>query len=371
MRIDIHFIFWVMMQILCSFLDSWFLLNFFHIYERRKLKHFSYFLLSLFIFFTWDNFSEDFFIFMVFVKLFFVFLFSFILTKDNVLSLIGSILVYIVPLIMDNLYGLFWSLYFDKFDFKVNFFINNLFFLIIMGITFFLYKTILNYWIPSKESKKFILFLGLPLIALLSTHNFVSIAKVDESGFFLQSVESIVDRKQVFGITFFSVLFLFGILFFNKRLTDYIEKEKQYFLLQGQLEHMKEIQTRYNETKSLRHDFKNHILVLSGLLKNEKNQEAEKYIENLEVTVNQLNIPIFTGSIVLDVLLKEKLFIAKQRNISITCDVIIPPHFFMNEVDLNIFFSNALDNAISACEYVEEENRFIELFSKKRKIFLL
>lgn len=371
MKINIHFVFWIIIQILCSFIDSWFLLNFYHIYEKRKLKYFSYFLLCLFIFFTWSNFFEDFLIFMVFLKLFIVFLFSFILTKDSLLSLIGSILVYIVPLIMDNFYGLFWSLYFDKFDVEINFFIDNLFFLLIMSITFFLYKIILNYWIPSKESKNFILFLGLPLLALLSTHNFVTITKADENGFFLQSMKSIIDKKQVFGITFFSILFLFGILFFNKRLIDYIEKEKQYFLLQKKLEHMKEIQICYDKTKSLRHDYKNHILVLSALLKNEKNQEAEKYIENLESAVDQLNASIFTGNAVLDVLLKEKLFIARQRNISITYDIIIPPHFFVNEMDFNILFSNALDNAITACEYVEEKNRFIEIFAKKKKDFFI
>ncbi len=53
-----------------------------------------------------------------------------------------------------------------------------------------------------------------------------------------------------------------------------------------------EAQARYEQTKSFRHDIKNHLSVLDGLLKNGKPEEGREYLKKLEAVSEALSFPI-------------------------------------------------------------------------------
>ena len=46
--------------------------------------------------------------------------------------------------------------------------------------------------------------------------------------------------------------------------------------------YVEEAKTRYDETKSFRHDIRNHITVMQDLLQNGKLKEAVSYIEDMD-----------------------------------------------------------------------------------------
>ena len=108
-----------------------------------------------------------------------------------------------------------------------------------------------------------------------------------------------------------------------------------------------EAQARYEQTKSFRHDIKNHLSVLDGLLKSGKLEEGREYLKKLEAVSEALSFPYQTGNPVVDILLGEKLGLAKE--ITAEVSLVLPRPCGIDDFDLCVLFANALDNAITAC----------------------
>ena len=116
---------------------------------------------------------------------------------------------------------------------------------------------------------------------------------------------------------------------------------------QAQKIYISEARMRYEQTKSFRHDVKNHLSVLDGLLRGGKLEEGRAYLKQLEAVSEALSFPYQTGNPVVDILLGEKLGLAKE--ISAEVSLVLPKPCGMDDFDLCVLFANALDNAISAC----------------------
>ena len=108
-----------------------------------------------------------------------------------------------------------------------------------------------------------------------------------------------------------------------------------------------EAQARYEQTKSFRHDIKNHLSVLDGLLRGGKLEEGREYLKKLEAVSEALSFPYQTGNPVVDILLGEKLGLAKE--ITAEVSLVLPRPCGIDDFDLCVLFANALDNAIAAC----------------------
>ena len=108
-----------------------------------------------------------------------------------------------------------------------------------------------------------------------------------------------------------------------------------------------EAQARYEQTKSFRHDIKNHLSVLDGLLRSGKLEEGREYLKRLETVSASLSFPYQTGNPVVDILLGEKLGLVKE--IAAEVSLALPKPCGIDDFDLCVLFANALDNAITAC----------------------
>jgi hypothetical protein len=108
-----------------------------------------------------------------------------------------------------------------------------------------------------------------------------------------------------------------------------------------------EAQARYEQTRSFRHDIKNHLSVLDGLLRSGKLEEGREYLKKLEAVSEALSFPYQTGNPVVDILLGEKLGLAKE--IVSEVSLVLPKPCGIDDFDLCVLFANALDNAIAAC----------------------
>lgn len=150
-----------------------------------------------------------------------------------------------------------------------------------------------------------------------------------------------------------------------------LEREALTEQLKNQQVYIEEAKMRNEQYRSFQHDIKNHLLVLSGLLGEHQYKEADTYLEKLNLASNSLLSPVSTGNTVLDVLLGEKINYAKQNDIQVTCEVQLPECFYVDDMDLCIIFSNALDNAIQACRQIEREKRRITVTVKTRHHFMM
>lgn len=111
--------------------------------------------------------------------------------------------------------------------------------------------------------------------------------------------------------------------------------------------YLEEARLRCEQTKAFRHDVKNHLSVLDGLLKSGKLEEGRAYLKHLETVSQALSFPYQTGRAVVDVLLGEKLGLAKD--IPAEVSLLLPDPCGVSDFDLCVIFANALDNAIAAC----------------------
>lgn len=120
---------------------------------------------------------------------------------------------------------------------------------------------------------------------------------------------------------------------------------------QAQRVYIAEARERYQRTKSFRHDIKNHLSVLDGLLKGGNLEEGRMYLKKLEAASASLSFPCRTGSPVVDILLGEKLSLAKEIETEVS--LVLPQPRRIDELDLCVLFANALDNAIAACRFYD------------------
>lgn len=119
--------------------------------------------------------------------------------------------------------------------------------------------------------------------------------------------------------------------------------------LEGQKTYLEEARKRNQAYASFQHDLDNHLLVLSGLLRKQRYEEAGKFAEKLHESCAPLSASISAGAPALDVLLQEKISHAQRSGIKVSWDVRIPESFQGDALDLCVVFSNILDNAIHAC----------------------
>lgn len=114
-----------------------------------------------------------------------------------------------------------------------------------------------------------------------------------------------------------------------------------------------EAKLRLEQTKAFRHDINHHLSVLSGLCNNGNLEEAKVYLQKLHFVAAALSFPYQTGNPVVDILLSEKLELAKSNQIETQVSLRLPNPCGMDDFDLCIIFANALDNAIQANQLVK------------------
>ncbi len=75
---------------------------------------------------------------------------------------------------------------------------------------------------------------------------------------------------------------------------------------------IEEAKACYGRTKSFRHDIKNHIEVVKNLLLSGKLEEAVTYMGDLGDMAEKMSFPCSTNNLVVDILVGNKLGIAKS-----------------------------------------------------------
>lgn len=122
--------------------------------------------------------------------------------------------------------------------------------------------------------------------------------------------------------------------------------EKQ---LENQTEYYKKINNIYTEFRSFRHDYKNHIMCLRNLIAENNIEEAVEYLNDLSLSADNKQKYYDTGNNMINALITDKNEKAVSCNAKIAFYGAVPDSGIKN-IDLCTIFSNALDNAIEACE---------------------
>lgn len=117
-----------------------------------------------------------------------------------------------------------------------------------------------------------------------------------------------------------------------------------------QISHYEELEKMDAEMRKFRHDYTNHLQSILSLIQMEAYTDAEEYIKKIKKTAyRSAAIMFYSGNKLADAILADK-SAALSENCRIEYSGIMPTS--IENVDLCIILSNALDNAIEACKVV-------------------
>jgi len=223
----------------------------------------------------------------------------------------------------------------------------------------FCYHMVHTYFLHSETTKKqYVLMILTPILMLFLMDEYINSA-IYGSADLINEGEIIIapSHYQMFAIQLLGMASLFCILFAYKKLLQNFRLNTELSLLEQQ-EHslnryVEEAKARYEETKSFRHDIKNHITIVRELLQNGRWEQALNYITDMEDITEELSFPCTTNNPVVDILVGNKLGIAKSMKIDVCCLLRLPYPCLVRDLDFGIILSNALDNAIHACKNMD------------------
>ncbi len=162
-----------------------------------------------------------------------------------------------------------------------------------------------------------------------------------------------------------SVVLVFAnlsIFFFIDRMNDYTENKTDLMLYEREYKSQKlyldSLQEHLNETRAFRHDTKNNMLALIGLM---NAGEHEKALTEMKRSLNILDESgsdiVNTNHPIIDALLQNKLRENKPKGIFVRPIIKLTDELLVNEVDMGILLGNIVDNAIEATDRLEKEKR--------------
>lgn len=132
------------------------------------------------------------------------------------------------------------------------------------------------------------------------------------------------------------------------------------------IEHIKEM---HMQTMKIRHDMKNELLNIRLLLKDGRDNDAERYLDEiLNIKLSRSNI-IFTDNYLVDAIINRT--IDKCKDIGITIETFIECQLKeINEMDIAILLSNLLDNAVEAAQKSEEKHIYLKISRVKKYLYI-
>lgn len=152
----------------------------------------------------------------------------------------------------------------------------------------------------------------------------------------------------IIGLLLIEIISIYILIVFSREM-----KEK--FMLKINLKkrkHEQEIIEMYKEMRGWKHDFRNHINIILGLLENDSKMEAIQYIEDIDIRTSKFERHIYTENITIDSILSSKVKIAEENNIKFDIKINITSEIKLPNIDMCIILGNLIDNSIEACKKI-------------------
>ncbi|MCM1244918.1 MAG: GHKL domain-containing protein [Roseburia sp.] len=151
-----------------------------------------------------------------------------------------------------------------------------------------------------------------------------------------------------------------GGCFFGMEKLEWEQRKREQY--EWEVKGYRALENQYDQMEKLRHDIKNHVISLSGLLKNREYEKMAHYLEQMAVFGAFGADETVTGNKALDALLCQKQRECKEKEIRWDCHMQIPKSCPLEEIDLCIIMGNALDNAIEECSRLNQPSeKFVEI----------
>lgn len=143
--------------------------------------------------------------------------------------------------------------------------------------------------------------------------------------------------------------------------------QQHILMYQNQFELMQQAQ---DNMRSLRHDWKNHLILLTNYIQQENYDNALSYINELTQHIILTKEYVNTGNNEIDCVLNYLLEQAEQLHCETVVKVEVPSEVFMSNFDLNILLSNLLSNSLEALKDTPEKKLNICIKYDKKVLYI-
>nr|WP_297275084.1 sensor histidine kinase [uncultured Agathobaculum sp.] len=130
------------------------------------------------------------------------------------------------------------------------------------------------------------------------------------------------------------------------------------------------IRREQEQVRRLRHDMRNHLTVLSGLLAQGNTARAAAYVDSLQAASDAPSVLQFGENETANIVLSAKLREMEQAGLTADLRVSLPEKLAVADVDLCALIGNALDNAMEAARLAEDKRVLVRARADKGMLML-
>lgn len=141
--------------------------------------------------------------------------------------------------------------------------------------------------------------------------------------------------------------------------------------LEAQRRNLEAICQSVEAGRHYRHDMRHHLKVLSGMAMRDNSAEILSYIGELSATAELCEPELYCKNPSVNAVVSEYMNRAKKLGCKIKNKILIPENIPFDLPDVCVILSNALENALNACEKCPDDDRRIDLladFSDEKKL---
>lgn len=153
------------------------------------------------------------------------------------------------------------------------------------------------------------------------------------------------------------------------------EVTEQDNLLRLQVTNMKtrieELNAADSKARIDRHDFKHKMQAIIKLIRDKKYDELDELASTYDRSADEYSVKHYCSNAVIDAVLASYVQIAESRNIKVNTGLTFPDELPIDAAELATVFGNAIENAINACEKIDENKRHIEIQVIKAPRFMI
>ena len=135
-------------------------------------------------------------------------------------------------------------------------------------------------------------------------------------------------------------------------------------LLAAQSNHYKMLTDNINKAKAAKHDLHHHILLMQSYLQNKQFEELEEYLNQYQVRLTASTQPSLCKHYIIDAILQHYRSVAAESGIQFAVKVDMPVQVAIDDLDICIILGNIIENAIEACQRMQDTGQFIKLHIK-------
>ncbi len=131
-------------------------------------------------------------------------------------------------------------------------------------------------------------------------------------------------------------------------------------LLTMEAHRYQELRHHMEETRMLRHDFRQHVRVITNLSAAGQASELAEYLHQLDATLDSAH-PTLCANPAVDAVAGYYHQCATKHHVPIDWKLVLPKELPLPETDICMLLGNLLENALTACMKLPEEKRHIRV----------